>query len=111
MTNGKVLPCPIMNGMKKYYVGDLSSKEYRDIPLGEPCKSCDIISFCGGRCLFANLEKNWTEESYAKVCGTVRHLKEELEKSLPKVKELIEKKVISLEDFDHLKYNGVEVVP
>ncbi len=111
MTNRKVIPCPIMNGFKEYYVGEIPSKSFKKVEFGEPCKSCDILSFCGGRCLFANLEKNWSSESYAKACGTVRHLKQELERILPEVEELISKGIISLEDFKHLKYNGVEVVP
>ncbi len=111
MTNGKIVPCPIMGGMKEYYIGDLNSKELKEINLGEPCNSCDILDKCGGRCLYTNLTKNWSEEGEKEVCNTVRHLVTELENKKEEINSLITNGIISLEDFSHLKYNGVEVIP
>ncbi|MDP3918778.1 MAG: TIGR04084 family radical SAM/SPASM domain-containing protein [Nanoarchaeota archaeon] len=110
-TQGKVAPCPIMSEMKKYYCGDIYSKEIKKINVKEPCISCEILDKCGGRCLYSNLTQLWGEKGFNKVCSTIKYLIKELENNKPKVEELIKNKIISLEDFKHLKYNGVEVIP
>ncbi|MBT5029628.1 TIGR04084 family radical SAM/SPASM domain-containing protein [archaeon] len=110
-TQGKIAPCPIMSEMKKYYVGDIKEKEVKKMYVGEPCSSCEVLDLCGGRCLYANLTKLWGEKGWEKVCGTEKHLIKSLEENKKEVEKLIENKTISLDDFKHVKYNGVEVVP
>ena len=110
-TNGKVVACPIMCGYKKYYCGDLDSKELKEIYVGEPCQSCSVLDICGGRCLYSNITKLWNERDYQELCETVKFLIKKLKSKQTEIEELINYKVISLEDFKHLKFNGVEVVP
>ncbi len=110
-TNGKVAPCPIMCGMKEYYCGDLDSKELKEVYVKEPCSSCDVLDVCGGRCLYSNVTKLWEEKDYGELCSTVKFLITKLKSKKFEVEGLLSKGVIKLEQFGHLKFNGVEVIP
>lgn len=109
LTNGKIVPCPIMQGMKQFYCGDITNPNLKEFEL--KCTNCDIKEICGGRCLYSNDMSPWKENSKKEVCNTVRHLINELKNNKPIIEDLIKKNVIKLQDFSHLKYNGVEVIP
>ena len=54
-TDGYIIPCPTMWGMKKYYLGHISNadplklkKIFVDQP---PCANCSILNVCGGQML------------------------------------------------------------
>jgi putative peptide-modifying radical SAM enzyme len=113
-TDGHIIPCPIMNGMKDYYLGHIRNAHplhLRKVLVGQPCTSCEILHECGGRCLYANVTKRWSEEAYALVCKTVKNLVESLKAILPRVKELINIGKIRLSDFEYMKYNSCEIIP
>jgi radical SAM protein with 4Fe4S-binding SPASM domain len=113
-TDGHIIPCPAMSGMKDYYLGhirDAHPLNLKQVHVGEPCTSCGILRECGGRCLYANITRQWSNTEYSLVCETVKNMIESLKLSLPKVKQLIEDKRICLSDFDHLKYNSCEIIP
>ncbi len=109
VTNGKISPCPIMILMKKYYCGDIDSG-YKKVFVNWRCTTCFEYDLCGGRCLYSNLLYS-DQDGYWELCGAVKVFLNGLKERSEIVKELIEKKIISLEDFKHLKYNGVEVIP
>jgi len=114
MTDGNITPCPVTEGMKKYYQGDIfrdTPKSLKKIYVGKPCTSCDIFHLCGGRCLYSNILKPWGEKGLNEICLSIRFLISELQKTSQKIKSLIDKKVISLKDFDYIKYNGTEIIP
>lgn len=113
MTNGFIAPCPIMVGMKDYYAGhirDADPLHLPEIPVGEPCTSCDIYGFCGGRCLYSNIVRPWKNE-YTLVCGTVRALHDALVSHLWRIQKLLDEGKLSLEAFRHTRYNGAEIIP
>ncbi len=113
-TDGYIIPCPAMWGMKKYYLGHISKAHPLKLKKTfnkEPCTKCDILNVCGGRCLYANITKRWNKDAYAEVCTNVRGLVKEVKKELPRIKNLIENKKLSLSDFDFIKYNGCEIIP
>jgi uncharacterized protein len=112
-TDGKIAACPIMNNIKNFYCGDLKSKlsEIKEIGIIEPCKSCPYSTLCGGRCLYSNHAKLWPKEGEELVCKTIIHLIEELKRVEPKIRELINKKIISKKDFEYEKYFGPEIIP
>ena len=114
-TDGYIIPCPTMWGMKKYYLGHIADadplrikKIFVDQP---PCMSCSILSVCGGRCLYANITKRWNDEAYSKVCRTVAELVEAVKAEVPRIQRLIKNGKVSLKDFDFIKYNGCEIIP
>ncbi len=114
-TDGNIIPCPTMWGMKKYYLGNIAhadplklKKIFVDQP---PCVGCRILDVCGGRCLYANITKRWRDEQYGKVCNTVAELVEAVKAELPRIQRLINNGKLSLKDFGYLKYNGCEIIP
>jgi putative peptide-modifying radical SAM enzyme len=113
-TDGHIIPCPAMNAMKEYYLGNIRDSDPLDLKkvyVGQPCKSCEILQECGGRCLYANITKRWSNQAYSLVCRTVENLITSLKLFLPRTKSLIDEERISLSDFNHLKYNSCEIVP
>ncbi|MGQ9566183.1 MAG: TIGR04084 family radical SAM/SPASM domain-containing protein [Candidatus Bathyarchaeales archaeon] len=113
-TDGNIAPCPIMGGMEDFYLGNIKTAhplKLARVLVSKPCTECAILSECGGRCLYANITKQWNEQQYALVCETVRNLINTLKNAAPRVRSLIEKGTIKLSDFEYLKYNGCEIIP
>lgn len=114
-TDGYIIPCPTMWGMKKYYLGNIC--DYNPLNLKKifvdqpPCSKCSILNVCGGRCLYANITKRWTDDAYGKVCHTVSELIKDVEAQVPRIQDLIGNGKITLKNFDFLKYNGCEIIP
>ena len=114
MTDGHIAPCPIMIGMKQYYVGhirDADPQHLRLIPVGGECGDCRIKTFCGGRCLYSAIVQPWNPAGRDLVCGTVENLRKALTDALPRVQALIASGRISFPDFAHEKFNGCEIIP
>ena len=113
-TNGYIIPCPAMWGMKNYYLGHISHANplrLKKVFVGDPCLKCDIFNICGGRCLYANITKRWNPEEYSLVCNTTRKLISRVSQELPRIEKYIENGKISLKDFEFMKYNGCEIIP
>jgi len=113
-TDGYIIPCPAMWGMKDYYLGHVSNVhplKLKKIFVDAPCTECAIFNVCGGRCLYANIIKRWSNDAYATVCSTVRGLVHAVEAELPRIKQLIKNGKVSLSDFEFMQYNGCEIIP
>jgi uncharacterized protein len=113
-TDGYIIPCPTMWGMKNYYLGHVSSADplkLRQAFVTKPCTECEILGVCGGRCLYSNITHRWSSEAYAAVCNTVRGLVTAVKAELPRVRQLIKNSRVSLGDFEYMKYNGCEIIP
>jgi uncharacterized protein len=113
-TDGYIVPCPSMWGMKDYYLGHISTAnplKLRKVLVDEPCVKCEIFHICGGRCLYANITQRWSIKDYSLVCDTVRNLVDSVAKELPRIRKHIENGRISLEDFEFMRYNGCEIIP
>ena len=103
-----------MWGIKDYYLGHISDADplrLKKVFVGEPCAKCDVYNICGGRCLYANVTKRWSEQAYGLVCKTVRNLIDAVRTEIPRIRRLIEEGRIGLEDFEFMKYNGCEIIP
>jgi putative peptide-modifying radical SAM enzyme len=113
-TDGYIVPCPTMWGMKKYYLGhirDANSLKLPKVFVGEPCTKCDVFNICGGRCLYTNITKRWNPEAYSLVCATVKNLVKAVKDELPRIRKLVEKGKLSIDYFEYMKYNGCEIIP
>lgn len=111
-TDGKITSCPITAGYKPLYSGDLKeSFKINKIDVDEPCKSCEILDICGGRCLYANKTKLWGDEGFREVCDTIFFLVENLKNIMPEIKNLIDKDIINEKDLEFERYNGSEIIP
>ena len=114
-TDGNITPCPVMAGLKDFYLGNIRETQLENmkesVSVISPCTQCDIFSICGGRCLYANVTKLWGEEGFSQVCGTVREMTNALLEVLPEIRGLLEAGRIFVSDFHYQKYNGCEVIP
>ncbi|MEM0216952.1 MAG: TIGR04084 family radical SAM/SPASM domain-containing protein [Candidatus Bathyarchaeia archaeon] len=113
-TDGHIIPCPSMWGIREYYVGHISTAnplKLRRIQMGEPCVNCNIYGLCGGRCLYANVTRRWSPEAYKLVCETVRNLIDSVESQIPRIKSLISRGIVNVKDFEFMKYVGCEIIP
>lgn len=113
-TDGKIIPCPTMWGMKDYYLGhihDANPLGLRKLFVDKPCSECDVLGACGGRCLYANITRRWGSEAYVSVCNTVKALIEAVKGEVPRIRQLIERGFVSQRNFEFLKYNGCEIIP
>jgi uncharacterized protein len=113
-TDGYIVPCPAMWGMKKYYLSHISEVhplKLKKIFVDAPCSECDILNVCGGRCLYTNITKRWSKDAYATVCTTVNGLVDSVKMKLPRINQLITDGKVSLNDFTYVKYNGCEIIP
>ncbi|HKM41537.1 MAG TPA: putative peptide-modifying radical SAM/SPASM domain-containing protein, partial [Methanocorpusculum sp.] len=81
-----------------------------EVPIGEPCLSCDIYGFCGGRCLYSNIIRPWRDD-YKLVCGTIHVLHDALVENLPRIQKMLDEGTLSMEAFAHTRYNGCEIIP
>jgi putative peptide-modifying radical SAM enzyme len=114
MTDGHIAPCPVMIGMRQYYVGHIKDADPQNLPriaVGGECTTCHIRTFCGGRCLYSAIVQPWNPAGRQLVCGTVENLRDALTDALPRVRALIVSGCISLADFSHEKFNGCEIIP
>jgi putative peptide-modifying radical SAM enzyme len=113
-TDGHICPCPIMIGMKDYYVGHITSADPRNLPVVHmegSCRVCPIYGFCGGRCLYADVTRPWQAEQKKLICSTVHDLRNTIIAALPAISDLITQGTITMQDFVHTRYNGCEIIP
>lgn len=114
-TDGRITPCPVMAGMRRFYLGDIWSsdpKRLRDsVSVVDPCPSCGIYWICGGRCLYANSTRLWGPVGYRMVCRTVRILVESLRELIPVVHKLLLEGRIGMGEFNYPRFNSCEIIP
>jgi putative peptide-modifying radical SAM enzyme len=112
-TDGRIIPCPAMWGMRDYYLGSIETSNPCDLPKvfpSGPCSNCELLWVCGGRCLYATVTGKWGT-SYSSVCRTVRELVQTILSVLPRIRRLLKEGRVEPEDFEYLKYNGCEIIP
>lgn len=114
-TDGNITPCPVMAGMKNFYLGNIWETDPKSLVdtvfIRDPCPKCAVYGLCGGRCLYANATRLWGEEGYHLVCGTVENLVDSLRAVLPRIRQMILKGSIRQNDFNYPKYNSCEIIP
>lgn len=111
-TKGDLFPCPVLREYNEFNLGNIDKLKPTSLNYSynhNKCKNCDVFELCGGRCLCASLKNEWDEEGYDLVCNSVKHLIKKLIKVYPIIKKLIEKKKISLNDFNISQ--DYEVIP
>ncbi len=114
LTDGHIVPCPVMIGMKDYYLGHVATMDPGDLPRFEftdNCTGCGISGFCGGRCLYANLVNPWPSDHRRIVCSTVQTLHQGLCEEIPRIKKLLSSGTLQERDFHFTRYNGCEIIP
>lgn len=115
-TNGDITACPIAPEFASLgKIGEINHPcaVHHKEKVTEPCDTCDVLSECGGRCLYCNQTQWWNEEGFLEVCNTVRHLLSEIKgRVLPVIQEEISAGKMTNEDFHYPKYNNsTEIIP
>ena len=113
-TDGHIIPCPTMWGVRKFYLGHINNIEpakLEKILVGQPCMECSILNLCGGRCLYANITQRWSTEAYRAVCETVKALINSIKRGMPRINKAISCGKVNLGNFNFMKYNGCEIIP
>lgn len=88
-TDGYIVPCPAMWGIKSHYLGHINATnplKLKKTFVNEPCTKCDIFNICSSRCLYTNITKRWNPKAYSSVCNTVRNLIGAIAKELSRIK-------------------------
>jgi putative peptide-modifying radical SAM enzyme len=114
LTNGVIVPCPLMVGVKEHYIGHITSTHPVRLPrytVKGRCMHCQIRDFCGGRCLYSGILGHWSEERKSLICETVRNLHDGLQEVLPEIQRLLENGIIGYQDLDHPRFEGCEIIP
>ena len=116
MTSGNIEACPIAPELLYSNIGTIRDSTPESIrnsrPVGPPCTDCDILWVCGGRCLFANQTMGWGREWFDRICGSTRHMIEELKVLVPRARELMREGILPPDAFDYPELNnGCEIIP
>lgn len=111
-TGGTIVACPIMNNIKDFKCGTLETepKNLKKFKI-KGCENCEVKDLCGGRCLYWKEAKLWPKKGDEMICNSIRFYINYLKEKMPKIEKLIEKGVISKNDFDYEKYFGPEIIP
>lgn len=111
---GDVYPCPVMRESPQYLVGNIRELEPSDISptkgLRGPCQECEVLTVCGGRCIYTSESMRWGQEGFELVCDSVKHLISELERVKPRVQAVIDAGHLKVEEYSDVGYD-YEVIP
>jgi putative peptide-modifying radical SAM enzyme len=116
-TEGKLTACPVNLEDEKLMVGDIFTSTPANIegsiPVTEPCPSCDIYDFCGGRCLLINHnQEGVSQRGWELMCRSVRYLKKELDDVFIDVKKMYMRDKFVKDVLDYPEFNNsTEIMP
>lgn len=111
-SDGRILACPIAVREEWAVVGHVEQGLLRTIEVGEPCRSCRYFSYCGGRCLYAYVEKNWGMNGFHEICQVTIACIDLILRISDRVRELIDKKIVRREDiFQDGVEDSTEIIP
>jgi uncharacterized protein len=112
-TSGKIVHCPIMNSIKSFQAGNLSSdpKKLENFDCVYDCGDCGVYDLCGGRCMYWRRTKLWPKEGDELICDSIKKYIKEIQKNMVIIYKLILKKRIDVEDFEYENYFGPEIIP
>ncbi len=115
-TDGRVTACPIPPSLVFPILGNIFESQPDELPdqieINNPCKSCQYLDICGGRCLYTNLTKHWGNKGFDAVCVATKHLIDEIKRVSERIQDLIGDGSMTLESLKYPKIpNGVEIIP
>ena len=112
-TDGRVLACPIAVRERWAVLGDINRGFKPMGPyLAPECRSCPYRRYCGGRCLYASIERLWGEDGWRAIDEVTRAYLDIVLSAVPEVEALMRDGVIRPDD---LRYDpaddSTEVIP
>lgn len=113
-TDGRVIACPIAVEEKWALLAE-NLRDFRrpeSALIGEPCRSCNVSRECGGRCLYAYMERLWGQRGFHEVCKVNRWLIERVRRLKPRLLEMARAGEIGLNSLVYPEYNNsIEIIP
>jgi putative peptide-modifying radical SAM enzyme len=115
LPNGDVIACPIAVDVEWARLGTIYSRPKASlvsrVKINGPCTQCSYLRYCGGRCLYAHIERLWGSAGFNQVCGLTVHTIEELANIVPEVTSLLTN-TIALEQLIYPPFNNTtELIP
>jgi putative peptide-modifying radical SAM enzyme len=115
-TDGRIIACPIAVDAKEMELGHLGKCELSTLKnlmiIEEPCTSCEVFRYCGGRCLYAYKERYWGDEGFNKMCNVTKHLVNSLLGIREEIENQIEYESILRSELYYPPFNNtIEVIP
>ncbi|MGC9071277.1 MAG: TIGR04084 family radical SAM/SPASM domain-containing protein [Acidilobus sp.] len=112
-TDGRILACPIAVSERWAVLGDLNKGLKLMGPyLAPECKECLFRRYCGGRCLYAQVERLWGEDGWRAIDEVTKEYLRTVLSIAPGVEKLIVEGAIRR---DELRYDptedSTEVIP
>ena len=112
--DGTVIACPIAVDVNWSVMGDVrgSWQSLKMVRIGEPCTSCSYFRICGGRCLYAYMERDWGIEGFNEVCDVTKKFIDMVLSRIIDVKRLADAGIVSMDEILYPKYNNTtEIIP
>jgi len=115
-TDGRIIACPIAVDAKELELGHLwtcKPESLRNaIRIEEPCTSCEIFRYCGGRCLYAYKKRYWGDEGFRKICNVTKHLVNSLLEKKNEIERQLERGIVSRKQLYYPPFNNTtEIIP
>lgn len=115
LPNGTVIACPIAVDVEWARVGTIYTQPkaslVNKVKISEPCTQCDYLRYCGGRCLYAHIERLWGSWGFNHLCNLTIHTIEALSSIVPEVTSLLTN-TITLEQLSYPPFNNTtEIIP
>ncbi|MGD0329419.1 MAG: TIGR04084 family radical SAM/SPASM domain-containing protein [Nitrososphaeria archaeon] len=113
-TDGRILACPIAFEERWAELSTLNEnkKDFRTCFIKEPCTDCDVFKECGGRCLYAYMERFWGEDGFNKICEFTKELIFMIRSERNKILDLVSRGKIREEELFYPSYNNsIEIIP
>ncbi|PLJ77861.1 TIGR04084 family radical SAM/SPASM domain-containing protein [Infirmifilum sp. SLHALR2] len=113
LTNGRITACPIAVEERWAELGRLERGfTLKNAWIQEPCRQCPYFRFCGGRCLYAYIERYWGDKGFQAVCRATKELVNLVLASIPLLLSALDKGLIKSGDLLYPPFNNtVEVIP
>ncbi len=111
-SDGRILACPIAVREMWATVGDVWRGITRTVTVGEPCVHCPYFRICGGRCLYAYIERTWGEDSFRDICRVTIACIEAVLRISDKIRKLVECGVVKKDEiFQDGIEDSTEIIP
>jgi putative peptide-modifying radical SAM enzyme len=115
-TDGSILVCPISVDVDWGRLGNIYSNTLDTLKtapkIGEPCISCIEFKVCGGRCLYAYMEKLWGIDGFRRICNVTMSMISLLRSRLNLIEDALKIHGIRMDSILYPRFNNsIEIIP
>ncbi len=113
LTDGRIKACPIAVEEAWADLGDIERGfRLKTDWIRQPCAQCSYFRYCGGRCLYAYMERYWGDKGFREICKATKELVKLVLSATPMIIDMLDRGVIKKSDLLYPTFNNtVEVIP